>query len=57
MSNRFKRTGKRDDIFLATKFGFTPQGIRGDPEHAKEQLQLSLDRLGVDYVDLYYLHR
>ncbi|KAJ7097433.1 NADP-dependent oxidoreductase domain-containing protein [Mycena epipterygia] len=47
----FKRTGKRSDIFLATKF------IRGDPEAVKEQAALSLSRLGVECIDLYYQHR
>ncbi|KAF8641811.1 hypothetical protein AX16_009792 [Volvariella volvacea WC 439] len=53
----FKRTGKRNEIFLATKFGITPQGPRGDPAYARECLETSLKRLGVDYVDLYYIHR
>ncbi|KAJ7485202.1 NADP-dependent oxidoreductase domain-containing protein [Mycena galericulata] len=53
----FKRTGKRSDIFLATKFGVTPAGPRSDPEFVKEQIATSLSRLGVDYVDLYYQHR
>lgn len=54
---RFKRTGKRQDIFLATKFGYSPQGARGDPAYVKEQCYKSLERLGVDCIDLYYLHR
>ncbi|KAF9260253.1 Aldo/keto reductase [Marasmius fiardii PR-910] len=53
----FKRTGNRNEIFLATKFGFTPNGPRGDPEYVKEQCALSLKRLGVDQIDLYYAHR
>ncbi|KAF9467630.1 NADP-dependent oxidoreductase domain-containing protein [Collybia nuda] len=53
----FKRTGKRSDIFLATKFGFTSNGIRGDPEHIHNQFNKSLETLGVDYIDLYYAHR
>ncbi|KAJ7902798.1 NADP-dependent oxidoreductase domain-containing protein [Mycena olivaceomarginata] len=53
----FKRTGKRSDIFLATKFGITASGPRGDPEFVKEQVATSLSRLGVDYIDLYYQHR
>ncbi|KAJ7119570.1 NADP-dependent oxidoreductase domain-containing protein [Mycena epipterygia] len=53
----FKRTGKRSDIFLATKFGITPAGSRGDPEFVKEQAAISLSRLGVEYIDLYYQHR
>ncbi|KAK0447374.1 NADP-dependent oxidoreductase domain-containing protein [Desarmillaria tabescens] len=54
----FKRNPeKRDSIFLATKFGFTMQGARGDPEYVKQQCYTSLKRLGVDYIDLYYQHR
>ncbi|KAJ3547571.1 hypothetical protein NM688_g5391 [Phlebia brevispora] len=56
----FKKTGKRSEIFLATKFGFAMQPgrfINGDPAYAKECIEKSLSRLGVDYVDLYYLHR
>jgi aryl-alcohol dehydrogenase-like predicted oxidoreductase len=59
---RFKRTGKRDEIFLASKFGitFNPDvgvGVRGDKEYVKEAFNRSLARLGVDTIDLYYLHR
>ncbi|TFK49236.1 Aldo/keto reductase [Heliocybe sulcata] len=57
---QFKRSGKRKDIFLATKFGLARQPgrlINGDPEYAKECFETSLKRLGTDYVDLYYLHR
>ncbi|KAG7085847.1 Aldo-keto reductase str7, variant 2 [Marasmius oreades] len=55
----FKRTGKRDEIFLASKFGYTPNfsGVRGDPEFVKGQCAKSLERLGVDFIDLYYVHR
>ncbi|KAK0447376.1 NADP-dependent oxidoreductase domain-containing protein [Desarmillaria tabescens] len=54
----FKRNpGKRDSIFLATKFGITMQGSRGEPEYVKQQCYTSLKRLGVDYIDLYYQHR
>ncbi|TFY56508.1 hypothetical protein EVG20_g8898 [Dentipellis fragilis] len=58
----FKRTGKRDEIFLATKFGFTSPPPRnrtpdGDPVWAREAIERSLKRLGTDHIDLYYLHR
>ncbi|KAK7057612.1 Aldo-keto reductase [Favolaschia claudopus] len=53
----FKRTGKRNDIFLATKFGIGMTGVRGDPDFVKEQCATSLARLGVDSIDLYYQHR
>ena len=61
---RFKRSGKRDQVFLATKFGFDLEApitsgpvINGTPEYATRALEKSLKRLGVDYVDLWYLHR
>ncbi|KAF7790306.1 hypothetical protein EIP86_001260 [Pleurotus ostreatoroseus] len=56
----FKRTGKRNEIFLATKFGFVfKEGrvVDGSPEHARFSVEQSLRRLGVDHIDLYYLHR
>ena len=57
----FKRTGKRDDIFLATKFANLWQdGVRvtrSDPEYVKEACAKSLKRLGVPSIDLYYCHR
>jgi len=52
-----KRSGKRDKIFLATKFGVTRTGNNGKPEYVKEACNKSLKRLGVDQIDLYYLHR
>lgn len=55
---RFKlNPEKRKDIFLATKFGITPEGPRGDPEYLRQCLDKSLSLLGVEYVDLYYVHR
>lgn len=55
---------RRGDIFLATKFGLKPDqnsefGLSPDssPEYARESLEQSLARLGVDCVDLYYMHR
>jgi aryl-alcohol dehydrogenase-like predicted oxidoreductase len=54
--------GRRDDAVLCTKFGFVdPYGgeprVNGTPEHARRSIDASLGRLGVDYVDLWYLHR
>jgi aryl-alcohol dehydrogenase-like predicted oxidoreductase len=55
---RFKRTGKRNEIFLATKFGYSAGGvIRGEYEYVKQALGRSLERLGIDTIDLYYIHR
>ncbi|CAG7917992.1 unnamed protein product [Penicillium olsonii] len=57
----FKRSGKRDDIFIATKFGFVPDegkiSVRSDPEHVQAACETSLKRLGIDTIDLYYCHR
>jgi len=56
----FARTGKRDEIFLATKFGFGSDynaGVRSDAEFVKEACDRSLKRLGVETIDLYYAHR
>lgn len=56
---RLNRTGKRDKIFIATKFGFVlgKQGIiDGRPEYVKAAAELSLKKLGVNFIDLYYLH-
>jgi len=58
----FKRTGRRDEIFLATKFGNVtlPDGsrsVRAEPEYVKWACAKSLSRLGIDTIDLYYCHR
>jgi aryl-alcohol dehydrogenase-like predicted oxidoreductase len=58
----FKKTGKRDDIFIATKFGlqYSPQMVqteRSDPEYVRSACEKSLQRLGIDTIDLYYCHR
>jgi aryl-alcohol dehydrogenase-like predicted oxidoreductase len=54
--------GRRDDVMLATKFGIVREGgggrsIRGDREYVRASVEGSLKRLGVDVIDLYYLHR
>jgi aryl-alcohol dehydrogenase-like predicted oxidoreductase len=54
---------RRDDVFLATKFGNVrgPNGeflgVRGDPAYVRSACEASLDRLGVEAIDLYYQHR
>ncbi|KAJ7128733.1 NADP-dependent oxidoreductase domain-containing protein [Mycena epipterygia] len=57
-SEEFKRTRKWADIFLCAKFGFMPDlSIDGSPEHVRKAAEASLTRLGVESIDLYYLHR
>ncbi|OBT74050.1 hypothetical protein VF21_07802 [Pseudogymnoascus sp. 05NY08] len=69
----FKRTGKREEIFLVTKFGnrvskealssgnavdaMKARTIDSTPEYCLEACEESLKKLGVDYIDLYYAHR
>ncbi|EJC99948.1 Aldo/keto reductase [Fomitiporia mediterranea MF3/22] len=60
----FAETGRRSEIFLATKFGATdPESKFGGgkpistPTYIKYALERSLKRLGTDYIDLYYQHR
>src|SRR5215475_714349 len=50
---------RRQDVVLATKFGFVQEGrgIDGRPQHVREACDRSLKRLGVEQIDLYYLHR
>lgn len=55
--------GRRDQVVLATKFGFTSpataaeRSINGSASYVKQACDASLKRLGVDSIDLYYLHR
>ncbi|HEX7633334.1 MAG TPA: aldo/keto reductase [Candidatus Saccharimonadales bacterium] len=55
--------GRRNDVVLATKFGNQrgPNGeflgVNGKPEYVRKCIEDSLQRLGVDHVDLYYQHR
>jgi aryl-alcohol dehydrogenase-like predicted oxidoreductase len=53
---------KRQSVFLATKFGFVRHGgpisgVNGRPEYVRAACDASLQRLGIDMIDLYYLHR
>jgi len=54
---------RRDQVVLATKFGNERNedgswvGINGRPEYVHKACDASLERLGVDYIDLYYQHR
>jgi aryl-alcohol dehydrogenase-like predicted oxidoreductase len=55
--------GQRDEVVLATKFGNQRRddgswvGINGRPDYARRACDASLQRLGVDHIDLYYQHR
>jgi aryl-alcohol dehydrogenase-like predicted oxidoreductase len=55
--------GRRDEVVLATKFGNVRNekgdflGVRGDPEYVRQCCDASLQRLGVEVIDLYYQHR
>ena len=56
--------GKRDQVFIATKFGIVRdpnnpagRGINGSPEYIRKSVEGSLQRLGVETIDLYYQHR
>ena len=58
--------GRRDDWIVATKFGIrfaptednpTNRVLDGSPENVRRSIEGSLERLGTDHVDLYYLHR
>jgi aryl-alcohol dehydrogenase-like predicted oxidoreductase len=53
--------GRRRQVVVATKFGLkqSPDGMQmdGSPANARRAVEGSLQRLGVDVIDLYYLHR
>ena len=55
--------GRRTGVVVATKFGFVQtspgreRGVDGRPEYVRQACERSLKRLGVDVIDLYYLHR
>jgi aryl-alcohol dehydrogenase-like predicted oxidoreductase len=56
--------GRREQAFIATKFGIVrdpanPQarGVNGRPDYVRAACDASLQRLGIDTIDLYYQHR
>lgn len=58
--------GRRDDAIVSTKFGLGVEegpdgqprlGVNGSPEYARKALDASLARLGMDHVDIWFLHR
>jgi aryl-alcohol dehydrogenase-like predicted oxidoreductase len=59
----FLARGQRDNAIVATKFGAVrdpdtgvPIGLRGDAAYVRQACDASLRRLGIDHIDLYYLH-
>ncbi|HEY6932894.1 MAG TPA: aldo/keto reductase [Marmoricola sp.] len=56
-------SGRREEVQLATKFGNeraedgTRLGVNGRPEYVRRACDASLQRLGVEHIDLYYQHR
>jgi aryl-alcohol dehydrogenase-like predicted oxidoreductase len=55
---------RRDKVILATKFGIlrdpanpTKRGVSGRPDYVRASCEGSLKRLGIDTIDLFYLHR
>ncbi len=55
-------SGRRDGVVVATKFGFRTgpdevRGVDGSPANAKRVVDESLQRLGIETIDLYYQHR
>jgi aryl-alcohol dehydrogenase-like predicted oxidoreductase len=56
--------GRQNQLILATKFGIVRdpanpslRGVNGKPDYVRKSCEGSLQRLGVDCIDLYYLHR
>ena len=57
--------GRRNRFFVATKFGIvrdpdrsaTRRGVDGSPAYVRKSVEGSLQRLGIDTIDLYYQHR
>lgn len=54
--------GRRESVVLASKFGQTRQpgggnGVDGSPAYVQSACEASLKRLGLDVIDLYYVHR
>jgi len=56
--------GRRKEVFIATKFGISrdpaneaARGVNGRPDYVKASCDASLQRLGIEQIDLYYQHR
>ncbi|PXX70667.1 aryl-alcohol dehydrogenase-like predicted oxidoreductase [Nocardia tenerifensis] len=59
---RLLATRRREEVVVATKFGIdadpsSSRRARGDREYVRRCVEESLNRLGTDVIDLYYLHR
>lgn len=50
-----KESGARDRVLIASKVGMMPGGLK--PERIRDAVQGSLDRLGVETIDLYFAHK
>ncbi len=57
-------SGRRDEVTVATKFGIersaddpSRRSVRGDAAYVQQACDASLERLGIDTIDLYYAHR
>jgi aryl-alcohol dehydrogenase-like predicted oxidoreductase len=57
------KNGYREKVVLASKFGIVRNekgerlGVSGKPDYVRKACEASLERLGVDHIDLYYQHR
>jgi predicted oxidoreductase len=49
--------GSREKIFIATKFGIRSGYYEHSPQYIRDSIRGSLDRMGIDYLDLYQVHR
>ncbi|TAH65070.1 MAG: aldo/keto reductase, partial [Anaerolineaceae bacterium] len=58
LGNWFERTGKRNEVFLATKVGFDKKGIGKGLKYQQiiENCEISLKLMKTDHIDLYYAH-
>jgi aryl-alcohol dehydrogenase-like predicted oxidoreductase len=48
--------GRRDQVVIATKFGYTEAGPNAEPDYIRSACEASLKRLNTDYIDLYQFH-
>lgn len=48
--------GRRNQVIIATKFGYSPEGPKTSPDYIRSACDESLKRLNTDYIDLYQFH-